>query len=116
MHYMGASPGLHRTPTGPTPVYVLTSGNLPFELQRAQAEYAYAHPGQDDDVEPEVAQARTAQHNSPLQLDVVRRRQHRADRVENPGHRLARKDEAGEEHRRQNKDHAQLQRLELLKL
>ena len=35
-------------------------------------------------------------------------------RVKNPRHRFAREDEAGEEHRRQDEDHAHLERLHLV--
>ena len=91
------------------------SSDLPFKLQRAEAEYPYPHPGQDDDVDPEIGQARAAQHYGPLQLDVVGRRQDHADGPEDPGHGLAREDETGEEHRRQDEDNAHLQRLNLVR-
>src|SRR5438309_1073726 len=74
------------------------SGYLLLEAERAEAEQKQAHGAEDNNVQPEIGQMGASEHDGPLQLDVISCRQRRADRVENPGHGLARKNEAGEEH------------------
>src|ERR1041384_5754187 len=91
------------------------SRNLLLEPQRAQAEQRQAHRREHDEVEPEIPQARAAQHQRAFQFDVIRRRQHGADRVKNLRHRFARENKPGEKHRRQNGDHGHLQRLNLVR-
>lgn len=63
---------------------------------------------------PEFGERCAAQNNGAHQVDKIRGRQHGANRPENPRHRLAWKNKAREENRRQNQRHCHLQRLHLV--
>src|SRR5712672_3619273 len=80
-----------------TPCPPAASCDLLFEAQGAEAEKTDSHRAKHQDIETEFTNAGPTQDNRPLQFDIVRRRQDRTNRVENRGHRFARKDKPREE-------------------
>src|SRR5947207_3348757 len=90
------------------------SADLFPEPQRADAKEEHGHDRHDGERGPVFEEARAAQDDGAHERDEIRGRKKGADRVENPGHRVARENKAGEKHARQNESHAHLQRLHLI--
>src|ERR1051326_1441279 len=82
--------------------------------QRAKGEEQDRHDDENEQVRPVFEQLRAAKNDRAHERDEVGRGKNCAERIKNPRHRFARKDEAGKENTRQHEGHGDLQRLHLV--
>src|SRR5438045_7575556 len=93
-----ATPSAIRSPLMPKrrKIPFFKSADLLPEAQRADAEEQHGHDRHDGERGPVFEEARAAQDDGAHEGNEIRGREKRADRVENPGHRFARENKAGE--------------------
>src|SRR6202011_1364089 len=91
----------------------LLSDLLP-KLERAEDEEQSRNDDEDHQLWPVLKKMRAAENDSPGERYEIRRRQQSAQRVKNPRHGFARKNETGEENARQHEGHRHLKRLHLV--
>src|ERR1044071_3868044 len=91
-----------------------SSADLFAKEERAKREQQDRHDDENEQVRPVFKQLRAAKNDRAHERDEIGRGKNCAQRIKNPRHRFARKDEAGKEDTRQHEGHGDLQRLHLV--